>query len=112
MVAKKEMICKICTGQEEKLKLMLTANLIFINGSTNFKMFSLSDHATTDGHTWAIKEQENEKPIVADLPVTPGKVVQETPTYSVIRAGFKRMGESGKTALKIIFGIAHHIDLK
>ena len=91
---------------------MLTANLIFINGSTNFKMFSLSDHATTDGHTCAIKEQENEKPIVADLPVTPGKVVQETPTYSVIRAGFKRMGESGKTALKIIFDIAHHIDLK
>ena len=47
---KKKMICKVCISQEEKLKLMPSANLTFINGSTDFKMSLLSDHATTDGH--------------------------------------------------------------
>ena len=75
---------------------MPSENLTFINGSTNFKMSSLFDHATTDRHTCAIKEQENEKATVAGLDVAPGKVVQETPAYSVIRAGFKTMGESEK----------------
>ena len=45
------MICKVCTSQEEQLKLMPSANLTFIDGSTNFKISSLSDHATTDGWT-------------------------------------------------------------
>ena len=61
-------ICKVCTGQEEKLKLMPSASLTFINGSTNFKMSSLSDHATTDGHTHAIREQENNKILQLVLP--------------------------------------------
>ena len=49
-VGGKKMICKVCISQEEKLKLMPSANLTFINGSTNFKMSLLSDYATTDGH--------------------------------------------------------------
>ena len=61
--SKKKMICKVCTGQEEKLKLMPNTNFTFLNGSTNFNMSSLSDHTTTDGHTCPIKEQENEKAI-------------------------------------------------
>ena len=91
---------------------MPSANLTFINGSTNYKMSSLSDHATTDGHTRAIREQENEKAIAAGLTVAPHKVVQETPTYSAIGAGFKRIGETEKTALKKLFDIAHHIAVK
>ena len=108
----KKMICKVYTGQERKLKLMPSANLTFINGNTNFKMSSLSDHATTDGHTCAIREKENEKAIAADFTVAPRKVVQEAPTYSAIGAGFKRMGETEKTALKKLFDIAHHIAVK
>ena len=88
------------------------ANLTFINGSANFKISSLPDHATTDGHTRAIREQENEKAIAAGLIFSPHKVVQETPTYSVIDAGFKGMGETDKTALKKLFDIAHHIAVK
>ena len=91
---------------------MPSANLTFINGSTNFKMSSLSDHATTDGHTRAIREQENEKAIAAGFTVAPRKVVQEAPTYSAIGAGFKRMGETEKTALKKLFDIEHHIAVK
>ena len=87
-----KMICKVCTGQEEKFKLMPSANLTYINVSTNFKMSSLSNHATTDGHTHAIRKQENEKGIAIGLTIAPCKVVQETPTYSAIGAGFKRMG--------------------
>ena len=108
----KKIKCKVCTGQEEKLKLMPSANLTFINGSTNFKISSLPHHATTDGHTRAIREQENEKAIAAGLTFSPHKVVQETPTYSVIDAGFKGMGETDKTALKKLFDIAHHIAVK
>ena len=107
----KKMICKVCTGQEEKLKLMPSANLTFINGSSNFKMSALSDHATIDGHTRAIRQQENEKAIAAGLTNAPHKVVPETPTYSAIGAGFKRMGEAKKTALKKV-DIAHHIAVK
>ena len=51
-------------------------------------MSSLSDHATTDGHTLAIREQENEKAVTAGFTVAPRKVVQEKPTYSAIGAGF------------------------
>ena len=96
----------------KKLKLIPSANLIFINGSTNFKMSSSSDHATTDEHTLAIREQENEKAIAAGLTVASRKVVQETPTYSAIVAGFKRMGETENRVLKKLFDIAHHIAVK
>ena len=78
--------------------------MVVVNGSTNFKMSLLSDHATTDGHTRAIREQGKEKVIVAGLTVAPRKV-QETPTYSAIGAGFKRMGETEKIALKKLFDI-------
>ena len=91
---------------------MLSANLTFINCSTNFNMPSLSDHATTDGHTRVIRAQESEKAIVAGLTITLRKVVQETPTYSAIGASFKRMGETIKTALKKLFDTAHHIAVK
>ena len=105
------MICKVCTGQKEKLRLMSSANLTFINGSTNFKMSSLSDDAT-DGHTCAIRKQENKKAVAAGLTITPRKVFQETETYSTIGAGFKRMGKTKKTVLKKLFNIVHHIAVK
>ena len=105
-------ICKICTGQEEKLEVMPSANLTFINGSANFKISSLSDHTTTGEHTHAIREQQNEKATAAGFTITPRKVVQETPTYSAISAGFKRMGETKKKALKKLYDIAHHIAVK
>ena len=106
------MICNVCTGREEKLKLMPGTNLAFMNGSINFRMSSLYDHATTDGHKRAIREQENKNAIAAGLTVAPRKVVQETSTYSAVGAGFKRMGETEKTAPKNFFGIAHDNDVK
>ena len=65
--SEKKILYKVFTGQEEKLKLTPSANLSFINGSTNFKISSLSDHATTDGHTRAIREQENEETVLKKL---------------------------------------------
>ena len=32
----KKMICKVCAGREEKLKLISSANLTFINGSSKW----------------------------------------------------------------------------
>ena len=104
------MICKVCTGQEEKLRLMSSANLTFINGSTNFKLSSLSDD-TTEGHTCAIRKQ-NKNAVAAGLTITPRKVFQETETYSAIGAGFKRMGKTKKTVLKKLINILHHIAVK
>ena len=91
---------------------MPSENLTFINGSTNFKMSSLSDDATTDGHTHAVREQENEKAVAGGLTVTSRKVFQETPTYSAIGVVFKRMGKTKKTALKKLFNIVYHIAVK
>ena len=64
---------------------MPSANLTFINGSIDFKMSSLSDHATSD-------EPTNKKAVAAGLVVAPHKVVQETPTYFAIGAAFKSVG--------------------
>ena len=75
-------------------------------------MSSFSVHATTDRHTRAIREQENEKAIGGGLTVAPSKVVQETPTDSAAGAGFKRIGESEKTTTKKLFGTAHYIAVK
>ena len=80
-----------------------------MNRIINFKMSSLYDHATTDGHKRAIREQENEK---AGLTLAPRKVVQKTPTYSAIGAGFNRIGKIKKTALNKLFDTAHHIAVK
>ena len=91
---------------------MSSANLTFVNSSTNFRISSLSNHATSDGHTRAIREQENEKAIAAGLTVAPHKVVQETPTYSGIGPGFKRIREAEKRALIKLSDIAHHIAVK
>ena len=112
VVGEKKMICKVYTSPEKKLKLMPSTNLTFINGSTNFKMSSLSAHTTTDRHTHTIREQENKKAVAAGLTIAPHKVVQEIPTYSAIGAGFKRIGETEKTALKKLFDIVHHIAVK
>ena len=73
---------------------------------------TLSDHATTDGHTCTIREQESEKAVAAGLTIAPRKVFQETPTYSATGAGFKRMGETEKTVLKKLLDTAHHIAVK
>ena len=67
VVSEKKIIYKVFTGQEEKLKLVPIANLSFINGSINVKMSALYDHATTDGHTLAIREQENEETVLKKL---------------------------------------------
>ena len=90
---------------------MSGANLTFVNGSTNVKMSSLSDHAT-NGHARAIREQENEKAIATGLTVKPRKVVQEAPTYSAFGAGFKTMRQTEKTALKKLLDIPHRIVAK
>ena len=90
---------------------MPSTNVTFINGSTKFKMSSLSDHAT-DGHTRATREQENKKAMAAGLTIMPCKVVQETPTYSVFAAGFKSMGKTKKTTWKKLLNIPHHIAAK
>ena len=39
----KKMICEICTNQEEKLEQMPYMNLLFVNGSTNFKMLTIAE---------------------------------------------------------------------
>ena len=52
-----------------------------------------------------IREQKNKQAIAAGLTVAPRKVVWET--YSAIGAGFKRMGETKKIALKKLFNISH-----
>ena len=75
-------------------------------------MSSLYDYATTDGHKRAIREQENEKVIAAGLTVAPRKVVQKTPTYSAIGAGFKRIGKIKKAALNKLFDTSHQFAIK
>ena len=67
VVSEKKIIYKVFTGQEEKLKLVPIANLSFINGSINVKMSALYDHATTDGHALAIREQENEETVLKNF---------------------------------------------
>ena len=43
-----KIVCKSCKLQEETLRLMPGANLMFVTGSTNSRLSVLKDHAQTD----------------------------------------------------------------
>ena len=73
----RKMICTICKSQEEKLKLMPLTNMIFINGSANFKSSTLSNHITTDGYKRVVKEKNHEDAISAGSSTHPEKAIHE-----------------------------------
>ena len=56
-----KMVCTTCEANAEKLRLMPSANLAFVTGSTNYRPSALKDHEQTDGHKRAVKESEHEK---------------------------------------------------
>ena len=93
-----KMICTSCKSQEEKLKLMPSANLTFVNGSTNYKPSTLKDHAATECHKRAIREIEHEKAIEAGSSLQPRKIVQHLPSTSSIVQGFRRMGDNERVS--------------
>ena len=72
---------------------MPRVNLTFVTGTTNFKLSTLNEHENTDGHKRAIREEENDKAVAAGVDLAPRKIVQETPAFSAIRSGFKKMGD-------------------
>ena len=109
---KKKMICTVCTSQEEQLKLMPRVNLAFVAGTTNFKLSTLNEHENTDGHKRAIREEENHKAVAAGIDLAPRKIVQETPAFSAIGSGFKKMGDKEKEALTKLHTIAHYNAVK
>ena len=90
---------------------MLSANLTFINCSTNFNMPSLSDHATTDGHTRVIRVQESEKANGLVLPSHFVKLFRKHQPILQLVLVLKEW-EKPKTALKKLFDTAHHIAVK
>ena len=102
-----KMICTVCCSQEEKLKLMPQAYLIFVTGSLNFKFSTLNDHEGSDGHKKAVREKENEEAVAAGLSMPRMHVVQETPQNSAITDGFKRMGEKERSAITKLHDSSH-----
>ena len=54
----KKMIYKICPNQEENLKQMPHTNLMFVNGSTNFKMSTIAEHGSTGSYKHATEAQK------------------------------------------------------
>ena len=87
-------------------------NMTFINRGVNFKSSTLSDHVATDGHKWAVKENNNEDGISTDSLTSLKKVIHEVPPYSATDSCFRKMVEKDRKALVKLYNIAHYITVK
>ena len=84
------MVCKSCKSQEENLQLMPGANLMFLTGSTNYRPFTLKDHAHTDGHKQAVGEEAHAGAEASGLSLQLCKVYEAVPSSSSIDQGLNR----------------------
>ena len=85
--------------------------MTFVTSTTNFKLSTLNEHENNDGHKRAIWKEENDKTVAAGLDLAPCKIVQETPAFSAIGFGFKKIGDKEK-ALTKLHTIAHYTKVK
>ena len=82
-MARKKMICEICTNQE-KLKQIPHMNLTFVNGSANFKMLTVAEHGSTGSHKCATEAKENEQATIAGKSIPMHKITLEAPCLHII----------------------------
>ena len=109
----KTICCKVCVSQKEKIILKLPSlNMGFINGSTNFKLSALKEHAESAGHKTGLAEAMHEEAILQGKSLPIKHVVQEVPENCAIASGLQKMGEKERSGLKKLFDIAHFIALK
>ena len=103
-----KMVCTTRKAQEEKLRLMPSANLTFVTGSTSCPPSTLKDHEQTDGHKRAKKESEHKKAKAAGSERPPRKAFQDPPPRdSAIAQGLRKMGENEHKALVKFHHIAY-----
>ena len=108
-----KMVCTTWKAHEEKLRLMPSANLTFVIGSTNYRPSTLKDDEQTDGHRRAEKETQHEKAKAVGSELPPRKVSQDPPpTGSAIAQGLPKIGENKHKALVKFHHIAYQISLK
>ena len=107
------MVCTTYKAHEEKLRLMQSANLTFVTGSTNYHSSTLKDHKQTDDHKRAKKEAEHKKAKAAGSELPPRKVsLDPPPTDSAIAQGLHKTGENERNALVKLHHITYQITLK
>ena len=107
-----KMVCTVCTSQEEKIRLMPNASISFIVGSSNYRLSTLKDHASSECHKRAVREEENKKAETEGRTLERQLITQTIPPGSAIREGFKKMSLNEQSALRKLFEIAYLIALK
>ena len=83
------MVCTTRKAQEKKLRLMPSANLTFVTGSTSCPPSTLKDHEQTDGHKRAKKESEHKKAKAAGSERPPRKAFQDPPPRLLLKGYVK-----------------------
>ena len=107
-----KMVCKICTAQKSKIEMMQSYNSTFINGSTNYKPSTLKDHAQTDCHKRAVRENDEMQAKASGISLPIRTVVQKIPEDSAIKKCVKKMTINEHKALVKLFHIAYFIAQK
>ena len=87
-------------------------NIIFVDGSANFKPSILLNHTATYGHKRAVKEKNHVDAISAGSLTHPKKIIHEVLMYSAIDLGFRKMAKKLKKALVKLYNIAHQITVR
>ena len=96
-----KMTCKVCTYSDT-----------FINGSTNYRISALEDHAKSDCHKKAVNEQEESQAKASGAKTPSRKVVHTLPKDAPIQKGLSQMEKTEHEALVKLFHIAYYIALK
>ena len=107
-----KMICKVCISEKSKIELMQTYSDTFINGSTNYRISALEDHAKSDCHKKAVNEQEESQAKASGAKTPLRKVVHTLPKDAPIQKGLSQMEKTEHEALVKLFHIAYYIALK
>ena len=104
--------CKVCISEKSKIELMQTYSDTFINGSTNYRISALEDHAKSDCHKKAVNEQEESQAKASGAKTPLRKVVHTLPNDDPIQRGLRQMEKTEHEALVKLFHIAYYIALK
>ena len=109
---KSTLISTIYYFQEEKLKLVPFARMIFIKASMNYKPSTLKDHKNTEMHKRAVQEKEFDNESKSGFQIKQKVIEQHIPKNSPLVAGFQRMDQAEDDTLVKLHDIAYYIVLR
>ena len=91
---------------------MPNASVSFIVGSSNYRLSTLKDHASSECHKRAVREEEHKKAEIEGRTLERQVITQAIRSGSALREGFNKMSSNEQSALQKLFDVAYLIALK